>query len=114
MVRIALAVLLASAIASAEAGAPPQAAPQAAPRPAPLVLQPAKKLVRITDKTIEVGEPIYFAIGTAEMLETSHKQLDAIVAALAADKKITVVEIGEHTDARGTIEFYCAISQNRA
>src|SRR3979409_2422342 len=101
--------------------APPQPAAQPAPAPpapqpkgAPARPAPARKLVVITDKTIELADPIYFATGKADILTDSFKKLDALVAALAADKNITLVEIGVHTDARGNREFNRSISQKRA
>jgi outer membrane protein OmpA-like peptidoglycan-associated protein len=91
-------VLLLALAATASAGAPAQ----------------QRKLVTITAKTIELADPIYFATGKADIKSESFQELDALAAALTADKHITLVEIGVHTDARGTSEFNRAISQQRA
>src|SRR5438067_924697 len=96
MVRVIL-VLIAVA-ATAFAGAQPQ----------------PRKLVTITAKAIELADPIYLAAGKADILPDSFKELDALVATLAADKHIALVEIGVHTDARGNREFNRGISQKRA
>ena len=74
----------------------------------------AAKLVTITDKAITLRDPIFFETGKPNIKQESFAELDALAAALAADKKITLVEIGVHTDERGSLEFNARISQDRA
>src|SRR5258707_505897 len=74
----------------------------------------AAQLVTITAKAITLRDPIFFETGKPTIKQESFAELDALAAALAADKKITLVEIGVHTDERGSLEFNARISQERA
>src|SRR5258706_13516978 len=70
--------------------------------------------VSVTDKAIVIGDPIYFEVGKPVIKSESYPLLDAIAAAITADKHIALIEIQGHTDARGNDEFNLAISEKRA
>ena len=52
--------------------------------------------------------------GKATIKSESYAELDALAAALNADKHVTLVEIGVHSDERGSLEFNARITQERA
>jgi outer membrane protein OmpA-like peptidoglycan-associated protein len=61
-----------------------------------------------------VTETIYFETGKADLKRESIPTLDAIVAVFARDRKLGLVEIGVHTDARGRDQWNLELSQKRA
>src|SRR5882672_2667619 len=72
------------------------------------------KAVTITDKEIVLSQPIYFATGKAEIKSESLGELDALAAALVADRHITLLEIGVHSDERGDATWNRKLTQQRA
>ena len=68
--------------------------------------------VKVTTKQI-VTDPIYFETGKASVKPDSYATLDAVVAALR-DDKIGLVEIGVHSDSRGSDKWNLELSAKRA
>ena len=61
-----------------------------------------------------ITDPIFFETGKADIKSESIPTLDAIVAVFASEKKLGLVEIGVHSDARGNDEYNLKMSQKRA
>ena len=61
-----------------------------------------------------VTDTIYFDVGKATIKSESLPVLDQVAALMERDKKLGLVEIGVHTDARGSDTFNLKISQARA
>ena len=61
-----------------------------------------------------IAETIYFETGKADIKSESIPTLDAVVALFASDKKLGLVEIGVHTDARGNDKWNLELSAKRA
>jgi OmpA-OmpF porin, OOP family len=74
----------------------------------------AKPNITVTEKTIEVGTPIYFETGKAVIKSESFATLDAIAATLAADTHLALIEVQSHTDERGADKWNLEMSQKRA
>ncbi len=70
--------------------------------------------VTITDSQIVLRDPIYFETGKPVIKKESFAELDALAATLAQAKQLTLIEIGSHTDERGSSEYNLEISQQRA
>ena len=79
-----------------------------------LVASPAFAGVNVTDKELVLSDTIYFDVGKATIKTQSHAILDEVAATLKAQKKIALVEIQVHTDARGSDTFNLEMSQKRA
>jgi len=69
--------------------------------------------VKVTQKQI-VTDTIYFDTGKATIKTESYPTLDAVVAVFSTEKKLGLVEIGVHSDARGNDKFNLEMSQKRA
>jgi len=69
---------------------------------------------RVKGKAIELLDEIYFAPNSAEILPQSHRVLDALAALLAKERWIKRIEIGSHTDSRGSDAYNLKMSQLRA
>lgn len=69
--------------------------------------------VRVTPKQI-ITDPIFFETNKAVIKKESVPTLDHVVAAIKNDRKIGLVEIGVHTDARGNDDYNLELSQKRA
>jgi len=76
--------------------------------------QKAAKRVVVTTKTIELLDQVYFELGKPVIKAESYAILDALVATLKTDKRIGLVEIQGHTDARGNDAYNLEISEQRA
>jgi len=74
----------------------------------------SKSSVTITDKTIELASPIYFETAKPVIKQESFATLDALAAAIKADKHLAMIEIQAHTDERGDNKWNLEISQHRA
>lgn len=74
---------------------------------------PAKRVV-VTTTEIVLAEPIYFDVGKPVIKQESYALLDALAATLKTDKRLALVEIQSHTDARGDARWNLEISQKRA
>jgi outer membrane protein OmpA-like peptidoglycan-associated protein len=61
-----------------------------------------------------VADTIHFDVGKATIKSESRPTLDAVAVLMTRDKKLGLVEIGVHTDARGNDEFNLKMSQKRA
>lgn len=72
------------------------------------------KQVVVTDKAIVLREPVTFEVRKASIRPESFALLDAVAAALTADRRIAFVEIQVHTDARGSAAWNLKLSQARA
>lgn len=70
--------------------------------------------VTIRGQQIVLAQPIYFDAAKATIKPQSRASLDALAALLAKDKRLALVEIGVHTDARGNDEWNLKLSQARA
>ena len=69
--------------------------------------------VKVTTNRI-ASDPIYFDTGKATIKQESIPTLDQIVAVFHKEKKLALVEIGVHSDARGSDKFNLEMSQKRA
>lgn len=87
----------------------------------PGILDLSENLDLALDK-IEVGadigklidiQPIYFDLGKSEIRKDAAKELDKIVEVMKANPKM-VIELGSHTDARGSDAFNLRLSDKRA
>jgi outer membrane protein OmpA-like peptidoglycan-associated protein len=74
----------------------------------------ADKLVTVRKNDIKLEQQIFFAFGKPTIKQESIPLLDHLVAVLAKEKRIGVLEIGVHTDARGNDEWNLELSQKRA
>jgi len=72
------------------------------------------KRVAVTKTRLVLTQPIYFDVGKDTIKSDSFQLLDEVAAAIKADKKIGLVEIGVHTDARGRKEWNRKLSEQRA
>ena len=70
--------------------------------------------VAYTGGELELYEEIFFELDSAVIEERSHAILRAIARSLAGNADILRVEIGGHTDARGSAAYNRALSQRRA
>jgi outer membrane protein OmpA-like peptidoglycan-associated protein len=70
--------------------------------------------VTVTDTSISILDQITFDTGKATIKRDSYPMLDAIVATLDADKKITLLEIQVHSDERGDAQWNLKLTQQRA
>jgi outer membrane protein OmpA-like peptidoglycan-associated protein len=61
-----------------------------------------------------ITDTIYFETGKAEVKVDSHASLNEVALLMANNKKLGLVEIGVHTDARGSDAWNLALSQKRA
>jgi outer membrane protein OmpA-like peptidoglycan-associated protein len=61
-----------------------------------------------------ITDTIYFDVGKETIKSASLPTLDAVAALMTTDKKLGLVEIGVHSDSRGSDEFNMKISQKRA
>lgn len=61
-----------------------------------------------------VTDPIYFDTGKATIKQQSIPTLDQVVAVFHKEKKLGLVEIGVHSDARGNDDYNLEMSQKRA
>ena len=68
--------------------------------------------VKVTSKQI-VTDPIYFDTAKATIKAESIPTLDAVVA-VRRDDKLGLVEIGVHTDSRGSDKWNLELSEQRA
>ncbi|MEM6925687.1 MAG: OmpA family protein [Myxococcota bacterium] len=80
--------------------------------PIVVALQPSR--VYLDGDEIRVLDKIRFASGKAELLEFSLGTLRAIADLLLANPEVGPVEVGGHTDARGSEDFNQQLSQARA
>jgi len=69
--------------------------------------------VKVTTKQI-VTDPIFFDTNKATIKQESVPTLDQVVATMHNDRKIGLVEIGVHSDARGNDDYNRELSQKRA
>ncbi len=72
------------------------------------------KPVTVTGGKLVLRDQIYFDSGKATIKSQSFTILDAVVATLVSNKKIGLVEIGVHTDARGDSKWNLELSEARA
>ncbi len=72
------------------------------------------KVLPIQDERIVLPEPITFKTGSPEIKPASHRVLDSVAATLETHMDIALVEIGVHTDSRGSGAFNKKMSQQRA
>jgi OmpA-OmpF porin, OOP family len=91
-------IVLALAIVLGTAAADPKAKPKAV----------------VNGDAIELSEPVYFDFGGGAIKKESYPVLDALVATLATDKKLGLVEIQGHTDERGADAYNLKVSEQRA
>ena len=61
-----------------------------------------------------VADTIYFDTGKATIKSESRPTLDAVAVLMTRDKKLGLVEVGVHTDARGNDKFNLELSRKRA
>src|SRR5687768_1064788 len=61
-----------------------------------------------------VTDTIYFETGKAEVKVDSHAALNEVALLMANNKKLGLVEIGVHTDSRGSDAWNLELSQKRA
>jgi len=74
----------------------------------------ADKSVTVGTKDIKLAQQIFFEFGKGDIKHESHAILDALAATLIKEKKLGLVEIGVHTDARGSDDWNLELSQKRA
>jgi outer membrane protein OmpA-like peptidoglycan-associated protein len=70
--------------------------------------------VKVTRTRIALPSPIYFESGKAAIKSTSFQLLDEVAATLSTNRHIALVEIGVHTDSRGSSGWNRKLSQARA
>jgi len=75
---------------------------------------PDRDRVQIGEGELEVFEEIHFEFDSAVIEERSHDILRVIAATLLANPELRRIEIGGHTDARGSAAYNRALSQRRA
>ena len=73
-----------------------------------------KQLVVIHEASIEILDKIYFAHGRAKIEARSNPLLDQVARVLRDHPDVLLVEVGGHTDARGSAVTNTALSQARA
>lgn len=73
-----------------------------------------RSLVRMTRRSIQIRRKVHFATGTATLLQDSKQLLDEVAQALNGAPEVTLVEIGGHTDNRGSTANNMRLSQQRA
>ena len=79
-----------------------------------LFASPAFGGITVTDNEVVLSDTIYFDVGKATIKTQSHAILDELAATLKAQKKLALVEIQVHSDARGNDTFNLQMSQKRA
>lgn len=72
------------------------------------------KVLPIQNERIVLPAPIAFKTGTPEIHPDSHRLLASVAATLETHMDIALVEIGAHTDSRGSGAFNKKTSQQRA
>jgi len=72
------------------------------------------KVLPIHDEQIALPEPIAFKTGKADIHPDSRWVLDCVAATLETHMDIALLEIGVHTDSRGSSAFNKRMSQQRA
>jgi OmpA-OmpF porin, OOP family len=73
-----------------------------------------RSLVRMTKRSIRIRRKVHFATGTATLLQDSKQLLDEVAEALSGAPEVLLVEIGGHTDNRGSKANNMRLSQSRA
>ena len=79
-----------------------------------LVPRPARALVRVRNRDIQIRRQINFATNSADILPSSEPLMTEIADVLIRNTDVTVVEIQGHTDNRGRSAANMTLSQNRA
>lgn len=84
------------------------------PEPEPIIIAetPKPKVGDDLGKLLELGN-IYFDLNSSYLRADSKPELDKIVKAMNANSKL-VIEIGSHTDCRGTAKYNQWLSERRA
>jgi outer membrane protein OmpA-like peptidoglycan-associated protein len=72
------------------------------------------RVLTIRDDKIVLPEPIKFKAGKAEVLADSHWVLDSVAATLETHLDICQLEVGVHSDSRGSGAYNKRITQKRA
>lgn len=75
---------------------------------------PDNDLITFTDGAFEILKPIHFEFDSAVIKEESFPVLGAVADALRTHRQIRRMEIGGHTDSRGSDTYNHALSQRRA
>ncbi len=70
--------------------------------------------VRVTKDRIEISEKIFFEFDKAVIKTESHELLMAIARTMLAHPEVKAVEIGGHTDTKGSKTYNRQLSQSRA
>jgi OmpA-OmpF porin, OOP family len=79
-----------------------------------LVARPARPLVSIQRRAIQIRRQINFATDSAEILPTSNDLMTEIADVIIRNPQIRKIEIQGHTDNNGTAEHNMDLSQRRA
>jgi outer membrane protein OmpA-like peptidoglycan-associated protein len=91
-----------------------QASRPSAPVPAQSSSRLAKSTASLVEKEIVLPAAIQFEQGRETIRPESHDALLALVDLMAAHPEILLIEVGVHTDGRGSSEFNRALTQARA
>lgn len=70
--------------------------------------------ISVTKNEIKISKQIYFSVAKPTIVSSSYPILDAIAVAMTKDRTLGLVEIGVHTDARGSDQWNLELSQKRA
>lgn len=76
-----------------------------------ITLKPAK--VEVTTEKVVILEKVFFEFDSAKLVESSKPLLIEVADTLLAHPEIARIEIGGHTDSRGTDEYNRDLSQRR-
>ncbi|HEX3476491.1 MAG TPA: OmpA family protein [Kofleriaceae bacterium] len=75
---------------------------------------PAPPRVVLTASSVQIGEKVQFATGSAEILAVSHGLLDEVGKVLTDNPQIELIQVEGHTDSTGTAALNRRLSQQRA
>lgn len=73
-----------------------------------------KQFVELKGDRIEINQTIYFATGKAQVLEQSYPVLREVAEVMKETPGILLLEIGGHTDSRGSDAYNKSLSERRA
>ncbi len=81
---------------------------------APVAEEHKGRVLPVEKNKIVLPEPIAFLHGKDQILPESHWVLDSVAATLETHMNVQLVEIGVHSDSRGSSAFNKRLSQQRA
>jgi outer membrane protein OmpA-like peptidoglycan-associated protein len=75
---------------------------------------PDTEMITFTDGALEILKPIHFEFDSDVIKPESYPVVDAVAGALRTHSQIRRLEIGGHTDSRGSAAYNLALSRRRA